>query len=298
MSNSNVSFRQLRAFLIVADMRSFTRAAEALGITQSGLSILIKELEKEVEVQLFDRHSRSVELTQAGQEMYPHARRTVNSLHETLDAMREVRHVKRGRIKVGVPQTLACTHMPLAVARFQAQYPQIEVTLKDGLLSDHLAHVRAGDLDLAIGPDVPESPEIDARLVFRCEVVLVCSPEHQLAGKKTVNWQQLAGHHFISPSSHFMSSLVAHVGSHLPGGITFGSIEVVDYMTTAIGMAKAGLGITVCPDFASELINAYGLVILPLRNPKYLRGIYAYRSSRRGESPALKAFTELLANYF
>lgn len=154
MKNTSVTFRQLCAFVFVADTRSFTKAASQLGITQSGLSTLVKEFEKEIEVQLFDRHSRLVELTVAGRDLYPLVRRTLNSLGEALESMREIRDVERGRIRIGAPQMLACTHLPQVAAHFQRLYPNVEISLVHGLLSQHLASIASGDLDLAVGPDI------------------------------------------------------------------------------------------------------------------------------------------------
>lgn len=298
MNRANVSLRQLRAFIEVADSGSFTQAARRISITQSGLSILIKELEKELEVKLFDRHSRMVELTTAGREFYPLARRTLNSLDDAVDNIRELRQLKRGRLKVGAPQMLASTHLPLVAARFQQQHPNVDITLIDGTLTQHIEKILSGDLDIAVGPDTKQVDGVRADVLSRREVMVVFSPEHELAALKTISWNDLKNHCFITPSSDFIPSVMTGMNAELPTHLQFKSVQVVDYMTTAIGMAHARLGFTICPAFATPFIKGYELEMRHLHDPAYFRNLYTYVCSRRSLSPLAEAFIGCLFEYF
>lgn len=169
MTHTNVSVRQLRAFLLLADCSSFTQAAARLGVTQSGLSLLIKELESELEIRLVDRHPRLVELTPAGIEFQSLAKRTLNCLDDAVGAMRELRDLQRGRVRVGAPQMLAFAHLPHVTAQFVKTYPNVDVSLVDGIVSLQLDQLRNGDLDFVIGPDAPNREGVDS---FRMRPVI------------------------------------------------------------------------------------------------------------------------------
>src|SRR5262245_25797011 len=105
----NVTVRQLRAFVFVAQTRSFTKAAQRLHVTQSALSLLIRQLEDTLQVQLVDRSSRSVELTVAGAELLDSAERLLDDLDATLASVAELGAKQRGKVVVAAPYILSTT---------------------------------------------------------------------------------------------------------------------------------------------------------------------------------------------
>jgi len=298
MKNTNVTYRQLRAFVMLADIGSFTLAASQLGLTQSGLSVLIRELEKEVGTRLFDRSSRAIQLTAPGREFYPLVRRTLNDLAEALAVIEDLKEARRGRLAVGVPQMLACTRMPAILAEFMQLHPDATDHMIDGELSDHLAAVAAGDIDLAVGPDAEPVAGIAASLLVEDEVMLVCSPAHPLGRKKVVRWADLRAETLISPSRDFLDRLLANLDGRLPGRVSFGAVREAAYFTSAIGMARAGLGVTFCPAFARELIEGYGLTMRSLEDPVFRRKIFVYTPAKRSVSPMAAAFIAFLRTHF
>lgn len=299
MTSANVSVRQLRAFQLLAEYKSFTQAAAKLGVTQSGLSLLIKELESELELRLVDRHPRLVELTSAGVEFLGHAKRTLNSLNDAVGAMRELRDLQRGRVRVGAPQMLAFAHLPFITAQFVKSFPNVDVSLVDGIVSLQLDQLRDGDLDLVIGPDATNRESVDAFLLTRSEVGLVCGRQHALASRKVVKWKELRNERFISATPDVLASVqnLLHREAE-EQGLRFDSIQTVDYMTTAIGMASAGLGITMCPNFVKPFLKAAGLVMLRLADPPFFRDVYIYSAANRSPTPAMQAFNECAVKYF
>jgi len=283
---------------MLADIGSFTLAASQLGLTQSGLSVLIRELESEVGTRLFDRSSRAIQLTAPGREFYPLVRRTLNDLAEALSVIDDLKEARRGRLAVGVPQMLACTRMPAILAEFMRLHPDASDHMIDGDLPDHLAAVAAGDIDLAVGPDAEPVTGVAASLLVEDEVLLVCAPEHPLSRKKIVRWSDLRSHTVISPSRDFMERLMANLDGHLPGRVTFGAVREAAYMTSAIGMARAGLGVTFCPAFSRELIEGYGLEMRSLGDPVLRRKIFVYTPAKRSVSPMAEAFIAFLHTHF
>jgi len=299
MSKDNVTIRQLRAFLLLADCRSFTQAAAQLGVTQSGLSLLIKELESGLGGKLFDRHPRMVELTPAGLDFLAMAKRTVDSLDAAVGMMRDRRTLQRGQIRVGVPQMLAFAHMPHIASRFLSSYPNIDLSLIDGVVSRQFAPLRDGDLDLVIGPDAPGKDGVDAALLARSEVAVVCARNHRLASRKVVPWRELRDERFISATQDLLVSIQSLIREKT-GGHEFGfrSVQTVEYMTTALGMASAGLGITMCPDFVAPFAKVTGLVMLRLEDPPFFRNVYIYTAAGRSATPAMDAFVDCAKLHF
>src|SRR5437762_11728002 len=105
--NPNLTLRQLRAFTAVAEFGSFTAAGASLSLTQSALSVLVRELEHALGTRLFDRHTRRVVLTEAGSELLPHATRALAEVTAAIASVGELRDCKRGRVRVAAPQTMA-----------------------------------------------------------------------------------------------------------------------------------------------------------------------------------------------
>lgn len=118
-TDMRVSTRQLQAFLLVAEVRSFTRAAEALHVTQAGLSSMINELETQVGIRLFERSNRATALTQAGTQFLPYARQAVESLNKGMLELSALNRRQQGGICVGVSPLIASTVLPAVMREFQ-----------------------------------------------------------------------------------------------------------------------------------------------------------------------------------
>ena len=156
----NLTLRQLRAFAAVADQGSFTAAATRMHLTQSALSVLVRELERELGARLFDRHTRRVLLTEAGQELLPYATRVLADLEQAAGAVAGLRDKSRGRLRLAVPQLMASTLGARAIAAFHRQHPGIAIELHDTPTDQLVAQVLAGEVELAIGVEVPASADI------------------------------------------------------------------------------------------------------------------------------------------
>ena len=119
----NLTLRQLRAFVAVARLGRFAAAAEALHVTQPALSMLIRELETQLGVRVFDRHTRRVELTEAGRELLPVAEKTLEDLEHAVAASRQLAALQRGRVSIATSTVLSATLLPWVAREYAAQYP-------------------------------------------------------------------------------------------------------------------------------------------------------------------------------
>ena len=293
----NLTLRQLRAFIAVADCASFTEAARQLHLTQAAMSVLVRELEGELGVRLLDRNTRRVELSEAGRDLYPFAQRMLRELEDAVHSVGELRDKKKGLLRVAAPQMMACTLMPQVIAAYRERYPEVEVRLVDTLPEQMHERVLSAQVELAIGPDGAAPPELARRPLLRDRHHLICQPQHPLARKKQLRWRDLAGLPFIAPTHDFMRRLepeLAAAGLSLP---LVRPVHQVSYMSTALGLVSAGLGVTACPSYAAPMVQGHGLVMRPLVDPVFYREVCIYSAAARSLSPAAQSFVEFIEDF-
>jgi DNA-binding transcriptional LysR family regulator len=287
----NMTLRQLRAFAAVAELGSFTAAAGRLHLTQSALSVLVRELERALGTRLFDRHARRVLLSDAGHALLPYALRVLAEVEAAASDVGALRDKRGGRLRLAMPQLMASTLGAHAVAAFHQRHPGVAVELHDTPTDQLVGRVLAGEVELAVGVEVPSEAAIERRTLLRDRHWLACPPTHRCAGLAQARWKDLRGEDFISPTRDFMrwlEPLLAHRGL-LPR-----PAHTVGYVSTALGLAAAGLGVTMVPTYGSRLAMAMGLVLRPLVAPVFERDVQVYSAPGRGDSPAAQAFIELL----
>ncbi|MDT6985787.1 LysR family transcriptional regulator [Streptomyces lusitanus] len=190
-----MELRQLEYFVAVAEEQNFTRAAERVHISQSGVSAQIRQLERELGAELFDRSARTVALTPAGKAALEHARDALAAAGAVGQAVDEVTDLIRGRISVGM--VTGCTITPLfeALAAFHAAHPGVEITLLEDA-SDRLADgVRTGALDLALIGAAARTPDgLEALTVISERLVAAVPPGHPLEQRRRVTLRDLTAH--------------------------------------------------------------------------------------------------------
>ncbi|MFC8450613.1 LysR family transcriptional regulator [Kitasatospora sp. NPDC057223] len=189
-----MELRQLEYFVAVAEEQNFTRAAERVHISQSGVSAQIRQLERELGAELFDRSARTATLTVAGKAALEHARAALAAAGAVGQAVGEVTGLIRGRLTVGM--VIGCTVTPLfeALAAFHRAHPGVELALlEDG--SDRLVEgVRAGTVDLALIGAAATPAGLEAHTVISEPLVVAVPPGHPLAGRQAVTLGELAAH--------------------------------------------------------------------------------------------------------
>lgn len=287
----NLSLKQLKAFAAIAELGSFTAAASQLNLTQSALSVLIRELEREMEVRLFDRHTRRVQLSAAGEELRPHVARVLSELNSAAYSIRSLREKKRGVLRIAAPQLMASTLLPRAMAAYSRVFPDVEVLLTDTVPAQMLNSVMSGSVELAIAGHT--WTELRRSLLLRDEHRLVCPTAHPLAQQTVISWRDLQGSTFIAPTPGFTDTLKAALGSTV-SGLLLDHAREVSYVTTALSMVAAGMGLTVCPWYARPLAAGFGLHIGAVVQPVFVREVYVYSSPFKSLSPAAQSFVDFL----
>ena len=287
----NVTLRQLRAFVAVARTGSFTLAGESLFVTQSALSGLIRDLESALGLRLIDRSTRRLHLSDVGRDLYPLVDKILHDLDGVLGEVVNLKALKSGTVRVAAPQLMSCTLLPEVVAAFTALHPGIRIGLVDSPVENVAARVLSGEVDLGIGPERDPNPHVEAATLFELPFMAVMPVRHPLAGRRKVRWADLAAYPLISLGGPFAERLAADLHA-AARDLTVES--KVSFMSTALSMVSAGMGITVCIPYAGSLVRLYRLVMRPLVDPVVTRRFFVLARSDRSLSPAAQAFRTFL----
>ncbi|WP_083749132.1 LysR family transcriptional regulator [Pelomonas sp. KK5] len=296
---ANVSLKQLRGFAAVAVEGSFTRAAGQLFLSQSALSALIRTLEAELGLKLFDRTTRRLELTEAARELLPAVQRLLADLDRVASDMRDVALRRRGRVRLGTTPLLAASLIPGLMQSFAAAYPDIELSLLDAGADQLLAALRGGELDLVLATfDAPE-PDIEAEPLLRDPMVAVCRRDHPLASRSPLRWADLRDQPLLLlREGSGLRALVERCFAPI-GGCPKPAMEL-GQVTTAMAMAAAGMGVAILPAYALRVSAIGGLAELaglPLQAPAAAREVSLAQLAQRSLSPAAQAMREHLREH-
>lgn len=289
----DISLRQLRAYLAVARTLSFTRAAAETHQSQPALTLQIGALEDRLGVKLFDRNSRTVELTRLGRELLPAFQRIVRELDETVTGAREVAGMGAGKVRLAVLPSFAASRLPEIIVRFRAAFPRVELTVKDAISSQvaELVHSGAADFGVLGGESIPAGLEVLHRGSDRLCAIL--PRDHPLARKKKLRPADLAAHPLILLDT--ATSVRQGVDQALAGQARRIKVACeVTYMMTAVAMVRAGLGITILPESAHEPRAEPELVSRPVDDPRFMRSICVVKQRRRTLPPGAEHFIAIL----
>jgi DNA-binding transcriptional LysR family regulator len=193
-----MELRQLEYFVAVAQEANFTRAAERVHISQSGVSAQIRQLERELGAELFDRSGRQATLTIAGKAALEHARAVLDSANAVAQSVGEVTGLLRGHLTIGM--VIGCTITPLfdALAAFHAAHAGIEIALLEDSSDRLVDGVRAGSLDVAlIGTSGAIPPGLEALTIIREPLVAAVPAGHPLAARRLVRLADVVGYPIV-----------------------------------------------------------------------------------------------------
>ena len=298
----NISVRQLTAFITVADSGSFTRASDQMHLTQSAVSGLIKELESNLGILLFDRTTRQLSLSVVGRHLLPQARRILNEMQLFENEASSLTSLAQGQVRLAVSQ-FAASSMPAVIAQFAKDYPDISVSLLDCSAENVLEHIQNIEVDLGVGTELgfmESEDDISADLLYQLPFCVVMPDSHILAQKSVMTWQDLIDTPLITLQGPFLEQVTAELDEAVAAHIQQARYKV-NFMSTALEMTRQGFGITLCLPYMPEVIDwvsANGLQMRPLAQPVKTRRFFIYRRSSRALSPASIAFKQFLQTYF
>ncbi|MBL8377564.1 MAG: LysR family transcriptional regulator [Burkholderiales bacterium] len=294
--SSPLTLRQLRAFVAVAQHGRFALAAQSLHLTQSALSMLVRQLEGALAVRVFDRHTRMVQLTAAGREFLPVAQKTLADLDAAQKSARDLATHRRGRVSVATNVVVSATIMPSAIRQFVAEYPGIEVVLRDVPEQHIRASVRERSVDFGIGTVNESEADLVETPLFRDRLTLICAVDHPLTARRSVRWRELASHPTIvlaasNPLRALADAALARAGVRLQPAYE------VSFSSTAISLAAAGLGVATLPVNARQLSAALPVAVRELVAPTVRREVAIFHLREYTPTPATTVFAEFLVRH-
>lgn len=292
-----VEIRKLEAFAKVVELKSFSRAAEQLLLSQPTVSEHVRTLEEELEQTLFDRMGRTVEPTPAGKLFYGYVQKILATRQEAVEAVRNYGSRLVGRITVGAGTIPGTYVLPELLGRFRREYPSIKATLRINSSQLIANSVLSGELDLGVVGAKWSQKRLQWTELFADELCLVVHPGHRWANKKSLSLAALLSEPFImrEPGSATRKAFADILAAN---GIKENALQVVVEIgsTAAIKEAvKAGLGVSVLSKCAVQEDEDCGrLRMLAIKDCELKRSFYMIQRNRRQISPVATIFRDYL----
>ena len=289
----DLTVRQLRAFLAVAERRNFTRAAGDLHLSQPALTVQIRRLEEAFGLRLLDRTTRSVELTRIGRELTPILRRLVGELDQLVGRTRELAAGRQGTVRIAALPSIAAGLLPDAIMRFRRERPAAAFVIRDVIASRVLALVGADEVDIGIVGGTIGEPGLEILRRFEDRLQLVVPRDHPLASVVPLTLARIANHPLVLMDRETSVRAVVDA-AFLARGLMPTIGGEATYMMTAIGMVRAGMGVTILPASAREVEAEGGLCSRPIDDPAVMRQILVVKRAGRTLPPLCEAFLGVL----
>ena len=287
------TLRQLRAFRAVYQLRKLSAAAEQLSVTQSAVSVLIRQMEEGLGARLFDRTTRSLQPTQAAGEAIVVAERILRDVDSLAAGVRSLTSLQRGRVHLAVTPTLAEILLPRVITRFTALHPGIRVVVDDCAPEQFVSRVIGEHVDFGIGTPERAAADVDTRMLTRDHLAVVCRKDHPLAKAASLRWAQLAGHRVITVRPGYgIRPLID--GTAARAGVQLDVVNEVSFLSTALWMASCGMGAAIMPSGFAGAANDKTLLVKKLTGPVVSRDISIVTKRGRSLSPACASFIEVM----
>src|SRR4051794_9523166 len=294
-----LSPQRLRVFREVANLGSFSAAAQELSYTQSAVSQAVAALEGELGVTLLERDRRGARPTSAGAALVAHADGILARLDAAEAEVAAIAGVRGGRLTMASFPTAGATIVPLAVAMFRDAHPDVALTLAEGEPEEIAPRLRAGEFDLALLFEFEDGGEGLGTRLRRTELLedpmyLALPDKHALADAPRIRLQDLSDQSWVQTSA--ASPCARHVvrSCHAAGFEPSVSFETDDYQTVQ-GLVAAGVGVALIPQLALSTVRE-DIAIRALHPRAPVRTVLAATARRSGTSPAADRMLEVLAD--
>ena len=289
--------RHIRAFLVLARARSFTRAAAELHMSQPTLTVQIQQLESAVGIKLFDRSKRHVALTQAGRELMVPLERILLDVEAIATSTDELLEHKRGVVSVAALPSMSAAILPRAIRKLHESYPGISVRIQDGPAAKVAELVKGGMVDFGISSLTTGDRDLESQALCWDKLCAIVPTSHPLARKRTTSVSELSKIPLVVMLKDSSSRQVLDQGFDREGLVPVVAYEVT-YASSVSGLTRSGLGVGILPE---SLAGTSGLRMVPIRNETMRRRIGIVKRAGRSLSPTadkLKQILEQVARQF
>lgn len=261
-----MELRQLRQFITVAETQSLRRAAERLHMAQPPLSVAMRKLEEDVGVALFERSTRGVRLTAAGESALASARKCLAAAAEMSAAARSVADGEVGELRIGFTGSTTFGLLPRMIQAFHKRYPQVRLDLHELTNQQSLTQVQAGQMDLAfVRVPTTHLPGLQFEDMEGDRFCVALPPGHALAAKATLTLRDLAEQDFIGYTPSPVGGLHAASSRLLQqAGVAVQLVQQTVQVSTVLGLVASGLGLALVPSTNTRYYTTK-VVYRPLR---------------------------------
>lgn len=289
----HLTLRQLRVFEAVANHLSYSRAAEALHLTQPAVSMQIKRLEESAGMPLFEQLGKKIYLTEAGKEFWQYCRNILDQLSEAENVLAEMKGVDRGKLTISVATTASHFATQL-LAEFCRRYSKVSVSLNVTNRETLLSHLAQNEMDMVIMGKPPEGLDLEATSFMENPLVIIAAINHPLANTPNIPLQRLQQETFLvreqgSGTRIAMERFFTEQGIRLTTGTEMSTNEAIKQAVQA-GM---GLGILSLHTVALEL-EAKRLTVLDVRSFPIMRDWYVVHRKGKRLTATAQIFKEFL----
>ena len=284
----NVSFRQLRAFILIAETSSFTRTAEQLHLSQPALSYSVRKLEESMGLQLLARNTRSVELTPAGEHFLPQARRMLRDMNDAVRDARDTLSLSRGTLRLAALPTAAASFLPLAIAAFQRENPGVTVSLLDGRAGEIMGWVQRGEVDAGISSLPDDLSGLSFVRLLDDNLVLLSYKDPQRDGQD--DWKRQP---YIALTPDTSIRPLADAALRYLNVDPVPAWEVA-HMSTATALVREGLGFSLLPASCTSVFNIGEQCAVTAIDQPAKRSIGLLQRKPLAQSPSLSQFMQHL----
>lgn len=288
----NLNLHQLDAFVRVARLGGFSRAAGQIHLSQAGLSILIRKLEERLNLKLFERTTRSVSLTPGGRALLPLAERMLADAQAILSFSEDLAEQRRGRIVFAVPPQYASTVLPAVLAEFNREFPRVSVVFRECVNQEMVSRVYSRDVDFGLGFGVEENSELECVPLARDHLCVAATPSHPLAQKKRVRWSDLVSYPLIINAPGSVARTLAENAFAAMDEVLTPAYETSNHVT-ALSLAAESLGVAIVSSNLQALAGTMNVTVKTIHGPQITRALQAVKRRAHELSEPAQAFLAL-----
>lgn len=293
----NLSMRDIDTTLVLGRTLNFRQAAAQLHLSQSALSTQVQRIEDALGVRLFDRTTRTVRLTAAGEVFMQQAASLQAAFRDAIAAVSGIASVEQGQVSVAALPSLAARLLPRVLMAYRQAHPQVALKVRDTLSGPAFDLVRAGEVDFALTAADPQQADLHYVPLMSDSFLLLIPEAHPLAkARGPLRWADTAGAEHVS-MVHPSSVRQYTEWAFLQNRIRFTPAFEAEHLTTIVSMVECGFGVAALPEIAAGAVAQNGIVQRPLIGPVAERSIGLVTSRGRSLSPAAMALVQVLKEY-
>ncbi|WP_025140938.1 LysR family transcriptional regulator [Achromobacter sp. DH1f] len=293
----NLSMRDIDTTLVLGRTLNFRQAAAQLHLSQSALSTQVQRIEEALGVKLFDRTTRTVRLTAAGEVFMQQAAALQVAFRDAIAAVSGIASAEHGQVSVAALPSLAARLLPRVLMAYRQAHPQVALKVRDTLSGPAFDLVRAGEVDFALTAADPQHADLHYVPLMSDSFILLIPQAHPLAKSRgPLRWADTASAAHVS-MVHPSSVRQYTEWAFLQNRIRFTPAFEAEHLTTIVAMVECGFGVAALPEIAAGAVAQNGIVQRPLIGPVAERSIGLVTARNRSLPPAAAALVATLREY-